>query len=138
MCKVTSGSGGWGQKGDSASEEGSTPQLPGQGRTAHLLTRPPPRQPASNHRLVKRSPTFLHEQKFSKKKKKKQRLLKSDKTDLHCKITLPHFAYATDQNCQVIPILPLEQKMTVFHMQTNTALDCSGPKLHVLSPKEAL
>lgn len=41
MWKGTSGSGGRGQKGDSA-QEGSTPQLPGQGRAARLLPWPPP------------------------------------------------------------------------------------------------
>lgn len=69
---------------------------------------------------------------------KRQRLPKSDKMDPHCKITLPRSAYATDQNCQVIPILLLEQKMTLFHMHTNTAPHCTGIKLHSLSPKEAL
>lgn len=50
MCKVTSGSRGRGQKDDSVQGEGSTPQLPRQDRTARLLARPPPWQPASNHR----------------------------------------------------------------------------------------
>lgn len=137
MCKVTSGLGGWGQKGNSAQEEGSTPQLPGQGRTARLLAWPPPQQPALNHSPGRRWPTFLHEQKFSKIFEKKA-MPKSDKTDPRCKITLPRFAYATDQNCPVIPVLPLEQKITIFHMQTNTALDCIGLKLRSLSPKAAL
>lgn len=58
---------------------------------------------------------------------KRQRLPKSDKMDPHCKITLPRSAYATDQNCQVIPILLLEQKkMTLFHMQLFTALEFSS------------
>lgn len=62
----------------------------------------------------------------------------SDKMDPHCKITLLRSAYATDQNCQVIPVLLLEQKMTLFHVQTNTALLCIRIKLHSLPLKEAL
>ena len=74
---------------------------------------------------------------WKKKKKKRQCLPKSDKTVPCCKIILPRFSYATDQNCQVIPILPSEQKMTVLHMQPNTALDCTALQLSCLSPKEA-
>lgn len=119
---------GLGTEGQFSAGGGDTPQLPGQGRTdchasPNTAAWPEP-QPGQKITHV------LTQAEILQNNWKKQRLPNSDKTELHCKITLPRLAYATDQNCQVIPVLPLEQKIctcfTCKLTQLLTALDLSS------------